>query len=137
MQRPRAIARLSLILVLIGISALGGIAGIPWGHPVPMAPQFLRLDPVVTSWALLFLGALYCVATFVSAFALWRMRTWARAAYACFIGSITIYLVTFLYLIRVPTPPWLDVAFFALLAAGLYCGWRIVNRTFGGAANAL
>jgi hypothetical protein len=137
MQRPRAVARLSLILMLIGLSALGGIAGIPWGQPGPVAPQLLRLDPIVTSWVLLVVGTVYCAATLLCAFALWRMRPWARVAYSWFIGSITIYLVTFLYLIRVPTPLWLGVAFFALLAVGLYCGWRIVNRTFGAAAKAL
>jgi hypothetical protein len=123
--------------MLIGLSALAGIAGIPWGQPVPVAPQLLRLDPILTSWMLLVAGAVYCTATLVCAFALWRMRPWARVAYCWFIVSIAIYMVVFLYLIRVPTPLGLGIIFFALLAAGLYFGWRIVHRTFGAAANAL
>jgi hypothetical protein len=137
MQRPRTVSRLALILTLIGTSALAGIVGVHWSRPLPVAPQLLRIDPTATSHVLFGASVVYCAATLLCAFALWRMRPWAPAAYAWFVASITAYMVIFLYLVRVPTPVVLGLAFFGLLGAGLYLGWRIVRKAFGPAANAL
>jgi hypothetical protein len=78
MHRPRAITRLALLLGLLGISALGGVIAVPFGQPLPVAPQLLRADPSVTSWLIFVAAAAYGVATLVAAFSLWQMRPWAN-----------------------------------------------------------
>jgi hypothetical protein len=137
MARPRAISNLALILTLIGISGLGGIASAPWGRPIPVAPQLLGADPVTTAWLILSTGALYVAATVICAFSLWRMLPWAPTAYRCFVASIALFMFVWLYLIRIPMPIALGIAFFALLGSGLYWGWRIVRRAFEPSAHAL
>ena len=130
MERPRAVTNLALILGLIGISALGGVIGIPFGQPLNVAPQLLRLDPGPTSWLIFACAAIYCGTTLVAAFSLWRMRSWARTAYLCFVASIVGYMVIFIFLIRIPTPFALEILFFGVLFAALYLGWRVINRAF-------
>lgn len=135
MQRPRAISRLSLVLLILALSAVGGLLDNPWGRPLPVAPHLLRMDPVLTGWILLVVGAFYCATTLVCAFALWRMRPWAPAAYLSFVVSITIYMVAFIYLVRLLHPLWLALLFVVLLVWGLNLGWRIVQGCFIPAAN--
>ena len=130
MQRPRSIYRMSLVLTLIGVSALGGIVGTPWGQPLPVAPQLLRADPRTASWLIFMAAVIYCVATLICAFALWRMRPWTPTAYRWFVASILFYMLLFLYLVRIPAPIGLAVTFFGLLGAALYWGWRIVRTAF-------
>jgi hypothetical protein len=91
----------------------------------------------VASWAIFLVGGCYCVTTLTASFALWTMRRWARRAYVLFILSITIYMATFLYIVRVPAPFALGAVFFALLAAGLYWGWRIVQKGVPASGSAL
>jgi hypothetical protein len=137
MLRPRAIRRLSLILTLLGLSALGGVVVIPWGRPLPIAPQLLLLDPVVTGWIIFGAAALYCGATLLCAFALWRMRPWAPQAYLGFAATVATFLALHLLLVRIPTPLALEFLFVGLLGGALYWGWRIVHNTFGTTAKAL
>lgn len=126
MDRPRAVARLSKILIVLGLSALGGVIGLPWGTPIRVAPQLLVLDPITTTWVIHLLAITYCGATLACAFSLWRMLFWARAAYICFVASVVIYLTSLLCLVRVPSPISIAVLFFGLLGAGLFWGWRVV-----------
>jgi hypothetical protein len=135
-QRPQSIRTLALILVLFGISALGGLLLMPWGLPLPVAPQLLHADPVVAGWIIFSGATVYCLASFICAHALWRMAPWAPAAYACFVASIALYMALFLYIVRVPSPLGIGVAFFGLLGAGLYFGWRIVGKAYGRGASA-
>jgi hypothetical protein len=128
MQRPQSVLRLAQVLLLVGISAIGGLVLAPWGQPLRVAPQLLATDPTVASWTIFLVGGCYCVAALADSFALWTMRRWARRAYVLFILSITIYLGTLLYIVRVPAPVALGALFFAPLAAGLYWGWRIVKK---------
>lgn len=136
-QRPRSIRTLALILTLIGISALGGILLAPWGQPLPVAPQFLLGDPHVASWLIFSAGTIYSAATLVCAYALWRMVSWAPAAYGCFVASIVLYMALFLFLVRIPTPIGLGLAFFGLFGAALYWGWRVVRSAYAPNAQAL
>ncbi len=130
MERPRAVTNLALILGLIGISALGGVIGAPFGQPLNVAPQLLRLDPGLTSWLIFASAAIYCGATLIAAVALWRMRPWARIAYLWFVACIIGYMAVFCFLIRIPSPLGIGVIFFGLLGGALYLGWRVVGRTF-------
>jgi hypothetical protein len=129
-QRPRSIRTLALVLTLIGISALGGVLLAPWGQPLPVAPQLLHADPRVAGWLILSAATIYCLATLICAYALWRMASWAPAAYGYFVVSIVLYMTLFSYIVRVPTPVGLGLAFFALLGAGLYWGWRVVKAAY-------
>ena len=137
MQRPQSIRTLALVLGLIGISALGGVLFIPWGQPLPVAPELLHADPLMASWLIFSAATIYCLVTLTCAYALWRMASWAPTAYACFVASIALYMGLFLYIVQVPTPLGLGVAFFGLLAAGLYWGWRVVGAAYAKNAQAL
>jgi hypothetical protein len=137
MERPVAVGNLAKVLVVIGISALGGAVGFPLGKPLPVAPQLLRADPTTTSWIIFVLACIYCAATLVAAFALWKMRPWARAAYLGFVASIACYLMGFTFLVRIPAPVFIGVAFYGLLCGGLYWGWIIVRRAIPGSRVAL
>jgi hypothetical protein len=137
MQRPSSVLRLAQVLLLLGLSALGGLALAPWGQPLPVAVRLMATDPTVASWTIFLVGGCYCVAALTASFALWTMRRWARRAYALFILSIAIYLGTFLYIVRVPAPIGLGLALFALLTAGLYWGWRVVKKGVPVAGGAL
>jgi hypothetical protein len=130
MSRPRAITRLALLLGLLGISAVGGVIGFPFGQPLPLAPQLLRADPTVTSWLIFVAAAAYGAATFIAAGSLWQMRPWARIAYLSFVACLVGYMALFCFLIRIPAPLSIGVIFFGLLCGALYLGWRIVGRTF-------
>jgi hypothetical protein len=132
---PRAVSRLSLILILVGISALGGVALAPWGQPLRIAPQLLRTDPTAAGWLIFSAAVFYCGSTLVCAFALRRMRPWAPAAYTWFIVSVVGYMLLFNFIVRVPTPLLLALAFYGLLAAALYWGWRVVRNAFQGGEN--
>jgi hypothetical protein len=130
MQRPQPVLRLSQVLCLIGLSALGGLAIAPWGRPLPVAPQLLAADPIIAGWSILIAAACYCAATLAAAFALWRMASWVRWAYAAFVVTLLTYVAVFLYLVRIRTPPALSLIFFVFLSGGVYWGWRIVDRSF-------
>jgi hypothetical protein len=137
MERPRTVTRLAAILTLIGISAFGGIVGIPFGKPLPVAPQLLRADPTVASWIIFIFACVYCAATLTAAYSLWKMLPWARIAYLCFVAGIGCYLIVFSYLIRIPSAAFIGVAFYSLLCGGLYWGWVVVSRAFPGQRVAL
>lgn len=130
MQRPRSIRTLALILTLIGVSAVGGISLTPWGRPLPVAPELLHADPLVASWLISSAATIYCIVTLTCAYALWRMTYWAPAAYGCFVASIVLYMGIFLFIVRIPGPIGIGIAFFGLLGAGLYWGWRVVRRAY-------
>ena len=132
---PRAVSRLSLILILVGISALGGVALAPWGQPLQIAPQLLRTDPKVAGWLIFSAAVIYSGATLVCAYALRRMRPWAPVAYTWFVASIVGYMLLFNFIVRVPSPLLLAVAFYGLLGAALYWGWRIVRTAFDNGGN--
>lgn len=129
-QRPRSIRTLALILTLIGVSAAGGILLAPWGRPLPVAPELLHADPLIASWLITSTATIYCLATLTCAYALWRMASWAPAAYGCFVASIVLYMGLLLYIVRIPSPIGIGIAFFGLLGAGLYWGWRVVRSTY-------
>jgi phosphatidylserine synthase len=95
-----------------------------------IAPQFLPLGEVVTRWTLFAATLLYCGTSFLSAYALWRVRPFALHAYYAWFVSVAIYLLVFIFLIRVPKPLGIGIAFFGLLAAFLYFGWRTVRPVF-------
>jgi hypothetical protein len=137
MDRPRAVTRLATILGLIGVSAFGGVVGFPFGRPLPVAPQLLRTDPTAASWIIFIFASIYCAATLISAFALWKMLPWARAAYLCFVAAIGCYLIVFSSLIRIPSAFFIGVAFYCLLCGALYWGWLVVRRAFPGRRVAL
>jgi hypothetical protein len=109
----------------------------PWGQPLQIAPQLLHADPHVASWLIFSAGTIYSVATLICAYALWRMVSWAPAAYGCFVASIAFYMVLFLYIVRIPTPIGLALAFIGLLSAGLYWGWRVVRGGYAPSRQAL
>jgi hypothetical protein len=133
-QRPRSIRTLALVLTLIGISALGGVLFIPWGQPFPVAPELLHADPLVASWLIFSAATIYCLAALTCAYALWRMTSWAPAAYGCFVASIVLYIALFLYIVRVPSPIGIGLTFFGLLGAGLYWGWHVVRTAYASQA---
>jgi hypothetical protein len=83
-RSPRSVRTLALILTLIGVSAAGGVLLIPWGQPLPVAPQLLHADPLLASWLIFSAATVYCLATLTCAYALWRMASWAPRAYGCF-----------------------------------------------------
>jgi hypothetical protein len=58
------------------------------------------------------------------------MASWAPVAYGCFVASIVLYMGLFLYIVRIPTPVGLGLAFFGLLGAGLYWGWQVVRTAY-------
>jgi hypothetical protein len=130
MTRPRAISNLSAVLTLIGVSALGGILGIPWNQPLAVAPQLLAFDPLTTNRVLLVAAVIYCGATLTCAVALWRMLPWAKTAYLYFSVSVAVFLITWLGLVHIFGPFPIAVAFFGLLGAALNWGWRVVGRVF-------
>jgi uncharacterized membrane protein len=118
------------VLAFIGFSALGGVALAPWGQPLQVAPQLLRMDPLVATRVIVCAEFVFCCSTLTAAFALRKMRPWAPAAYKCFVAAIAAYLLLFNYIVHIPSPLLLAVAFYGLLAAGLYWGWRIVRKAF-------
>jgi len=65
------------------------------------------------------------------------MAPWGPTAYGCFVASIALYMALFLYIVRVPTPIGIAVAFFGLLGAGLYWGWYVVSAPYTKNAQAL
>lgn len=130
MERPRDVSTLSAVLTLLGVSALGGLTLAPWGQPLRVAHQLLRADPRVAGWVILVAATIYCAAALTAAIALRRMRPWAVTAYICFVCSIGLYCVVFLWLVRIPVSPFVGVGFFAVLVAVLYWGWTIVKTTF-------
>jgi hypothetical protein len=130
MSRPRAITQLALIQGLLGISAAGGVLWLPFGQPLPVAPQLLRADPKMASWLISIFALAYLGTTLIAAAALWRMRPWARVAYLWFVASIVGYMALFCFLIRIPSPLGIEVIFFGFLGGALYLGWRVVGRTF-------
>ena len=121
---------MAAILALLGISGLGGLVNFPLDQPLAVAPQLLRVDSKEASQYIFALACIYCGTTFIAAFALWRLRPWARVAYLGFIAGISIYILGFSYLIRIPTPLFLFTIFYGLLCAGLYWGWIVVSRAF-------
>jgi len=130
MTRPRAISRLASVLTLIGVSALGGILGIPWNQPLGVAPQLLAFSPLITSRVLLVAAVIYCGATLTCAVALWRMLPWAKSAYLYFTISVAVFLIAWFGLVHILGPISIAVAFLGLVAAALYWGWRVVGRAF-------
>ena len=60
------------------------------------------------------------------------MRPWAPTAYTWFVASIVGYMSLFHVIVRIPTSPLLAVAFYGILGAALYWGWRIVRGAFDG-----
>jgi len=137
MERPSGVGALAKILALLGVVALLSITFVPWRLPLVIAPEFLPLGEMATRWALFGSLTLYCLTSLVCAFALWRLRPFALCAYYAFAGSLMLYFVVFLFLIRVPKPLGIGVLFFALVGAGLYCGWRIAQKASGAAVSAL
>jgi hypothetical protein len=129
-QRPQSVRTLVLVLTLIGVTAFLGILLAPWGRPLPIAPQLLHADPQAAALLIFSAGALYALTTLVCAFALWRMASWGRTSYACFVGSLLLFVALFLYIVRIPAPLGLVLAFFALLFVGLYWGWCVVRGAY-------
>jgi hypothetical protein len=127
MERPRGFGVFAKILALLGISALGPLALVSWGHPLVIAPQFLPFGEAVTRWTLFGASLIYCATSFVGAYALWRVRPFARYAFYAWVASLMLYLAVFMFLIRVPKPLGIGILFFALLGAFLYFGWRVVQ----------
>jgi hypothetical protein len=121
----------------MGVSALGGILGIPWNQPIAIAPQLLAFSPLITSRGLLVAAVIYCGATLTCAVALWRMLPWAKTAYLYFSISVAIFLITWFGLVHIFGPIPIAVTFFGFLGAGLYWGWRVVGRAFTTNAAAL
>jgi hypothetical protein len=136
MERPREVSTLAKALALLSVAALFGVAVVAHAH-LPIAPQFLPLGDVTTRWVLVVTIALYGSSTFITAYALWRMRPFAKWAYYAFVVSLALYCAVFIFLIRVPKQWGVGVAFAAFLVAGLYWGWRIVQRASQTTANAL
>ena len=131
MQRPRAVSALAVVLGLLGASALAGLIATPWNDPLVIAPQLLRIDPILAVRVLHILDTVYVSATLVCAYALWTMRAWAPAAYACFVASIVAYMGALLYAVAIPTPAALLLTFVGVAASMLYLGWRVVHGAFG------
>ena len=137
MQRPRSVRTLALILTLVGISALGGTVVAPWGQPLRVAPQLLYGDPQVAGWLIFSAATLYSAAALVCAYALWRMVSWAPAAYGYFVASIVLYMALFLFIVRIPAPLSLGLLFFGLFGAALYWGWRVVRLAYAASTQPL
>jgi hypothetical protein len=137
MERPRSIRTLALVLGIVGASALAGVLFAPLARPLPVAPQLLSTDPNTAALLIFSSSALYAVAALVCASALWRMASWGPASYDCFVASIFLQMGVFLYVVRIPMPIGIGLAFFALLGAGLYWGWYIVRTAYARVPQAL
>ena len=136
MERPREVSTLAKALALLSAAALFGVAVVAHAH-LPIAPQFLPLGEATTRWVLVGGIFLYGLSAFITAYALWRGRPFASWAYYAFVVSLALYCAVFIFLIRVPKQWGVGIAFAAFLVAGLYWGWRIVQRSSRTNANAL
>ena len=97
----------------------------------------LPLGEVVTRWARFAAVLLYCSASFLCAYALWRVRPYALHAYYAFIASLGLCFMVWLFLVHAGAWQWSDVLFFGLQGFGAYFGWRVIQRASGPAASAL
>jgi hypothetical protein len=127
MERPRGFGAFAKILAFLGISALGSLVLVPWSRTLPIAPQFLPLGELMTRRTLFATTLIYCATSFVGAYALWWVRPFARYAFYAWAASLVLYIVVFLFLIRIPKPLGIGILFLALLGAFLYFGWRTVQ----------
>ena len=135
MTRPNRVSGMAAFLTFLGLTAIFGVAVVPW-RPLPIAPELLPLGEQTTRWLLVGTLALYCATSLACAFALRRQRPYTLLLYYAFAGSVGLYCSVWLFLIRVDKPLGIAIIFFAMLAGGLYWGWRIAKRASGPVANA-
>ena len=130
MNRPVSVQILGYILLLMGISAIGGVIPFVTSNELLIAPEFLTHSSKTTIWMISFCAVIYSIATLFASYAVLRMKKWAPKAYLAFVLSICIYIVNFLYLIRIPTPIFLGVIFFLVAGGVIYWGWLVIVRNF-------
>jgi hypothetical protein len=128
MTRPRPVETLGRLLTWLGISGVGGGVLFLQDESLPVAPSDLLFGPALTVRLIGAAAGFYALTALVAAYAVLKMRPWARHAYIALAVSIAYYVAQFSLLIKIDSPWPLGIAFFAMLIAFLLWGWNIVRR---------
>jgi uncharacterized membrane protein YfcA len=134
MRLPRATNLLAVVLLYFAGSVLWRLFnGSPWD---PVDPKYLHVPPAPAAWVFFMTHILDAATRLTAAYAFFRRRRWAPAAYLCVVAS-TGFGAFFLVYATGALLTAVGLGMLLLFALVLYLGWRIAKPLAQERADAL
>jgi len=130
MKRTIPSTILAALLLFLGARTFSHLPDVvPWGPPI-LAADLLRIPPRAATTILFLIDALYGIALLTTAYALFRLRSWAASAYLSAAGLFATNYLCIIGLVRNQMVVTGVMVFLVLFVPCIWLGWWIIGRQF-------